>query len=91
MRSLGRLVKSQVRASASLLRTGAVHALSRAGQRVSLGLARRLFDGMFLVRLDKALLDRPGEHNPLGLRSVDAIHLAAALAVWTRSSRVHTL
>jgi uncharacterized protein len=74
------LMKWQDRASSSLLRTEAVRALRRAGQESALGLARRLFDGMFLIRLDEALLDRAGELNPLGLRSLDAIHLAAAQA-----------
>jgi predicted nucleic acid-binding protein len=36
---------------------------------------------MFLVRLDEPLLDRAAGLNPLGLRSLDAIQLAAALAV----------
>ncbi|MGA8206452.1 MAG: type II toxin-antitoxin system VapC family toxin [Candidatus Dormiibacterota bacterium] len=75
------LVHWQDRASASLLRTEAARALRRAGQESALGLARRLFAGMFLVRLDEPLLDHAGELNPLGLRSLDAIHLAAALAV----------
>jgi predicted nucleic acid-binding protein len=78
---LSALVRWQDRASASLLRTEAIRALRRAGQDAAIGLARRLLEGMFLIRLDEPLLDRAGELNPLGLRSLDAIHLAAALAV----------
>jgi hypothetical protein len=75
------LVRWPDRASASLLRTEAVRTLRRAGQEAAVGPARRLFEGMLLVRLDEPLLDRAGELNPQGLRSLDAIHLAAALAL----------
>ncbi|HUY24598.1 MAG TPA: type II toxin-antitoxin system VapC family toxin [Candidatus Saccharimonadales bacterium] len=75
------LVRWQDRASASLIRTEAIRAVRRAGQDAAIGPARRLLEGMFLVRLDEPLLDRAAELNPLGLRSLDAIHLAAALAV----------
>lgn len=34
-----------------------------------------------MVHLDEPLLDRAGEIGPSGLRSLDAIHLAAALAI----------
>jgi predicted nucleic acid-binding protein len=37
--------------------------------------------GLTLVRLDEPLLDRAAELEPLGLRSLDALHLAAALTV----------
>lgn len=33
------------------------------------------------VHIDEPLLDRAGELRPLALRSLDAIHLAAALAI----------
>src|SRR5579884_2432397 len=36
---------------------------------------------MWLVRLDEPLLDRAGELEPRTLRSLDAMHLAAALAI----------
>jgi len=78
LKSIGRW---QDRVSATLLRTEAVRALRRAGQEAAIGPARRLFEGMRLVRLDEPLLDRAGELSPQGLRSLDAIHLAAALAL----------
>jgi hypothetical protein len=36
---------------------------------------------MKLVRLDESLLDRAGDLDPRELRSLDAVHLAAALAM----------
>ena len=36
---------------------------------------------MRLVHIDEPLLDRAGEISRLGLRSLDAIHLATALAI----------
>jgi predicted nucleic acid-binding protein len=69
------------RSSATLLRTEAVRALRRAGMSDRVGAARRLMGGLTLVRVDEPLLDRAADLAPLGLRSLDAIHLAAALAV----------
>ena len=69
------------RASATLLRTEAVRALRRAGMSDRVGAARRLMGGLTLVRVDEPLLDRAADLEPLGLRSFDAIHLAAALSV----------
>jgi predicted nucleic acid-binding protein len=36
---------------------------------------------MRLIRLDEPLLDRAGELDPRELRSLDAMHLAAAMAI----------
>ena len=36
---------------------------------------------MHMVRLDEPLLDRAGDLGPSDLRSLDAVHLAAALAI----------
>jgi uncharacterized protein len=69
------------RASATLLRTEAIRALRRAGHDARVGPARRLFGALRLVRLDEPLLDRAGDLDPRALRSLDAIHLAAALAI----------
>ena len=69
------------RASATLLRTESVRALRRSGNDHLVGRARRLFGAITLVRLDEPLLDRAGELEPAGLRSLDAIHLAAALSI----------
>lgn len=45
------------------------HAVSR---------ARQLLTGLYLVQMDDALLDEAAELDPSTLRSLDAIHLAAA-------------
>ena len=71
------------RASATLLRTETTRALRRAGQSAAIGAARRLMAGLSLVRIDEPLLDRAGDLEPSDLRSLDAIHLAAALSVGT--------
>jgi predicted nucleic acid-binding protein len=67
------------RASATLLRTEAVRALRRSGNEQQLGKARRLFRAVRMIRVDEPLLDRAGELEPVELRSLDAVHLAAAL------------
>lgn len=69
------------RTSSALLRTEVARALRRSGHDQDVGTARRLFGGLRLIRLDEVLLDRAGDLNPGALRSLDAIHLAAALAV----------
>lgn len=69
------------RASATLLRTETVRALRRSGNGHLVGKARRLFGALHLIRLDEPLLDRAGDIGPTGLRSLDAVHLAAALSV----------
>ncbi len=69
------------RASSTLLRTEAVRALRRSGNDDLLGTARRLFAAMQLIRLDEPLLDRAGDLGPTELRSLDAVHLAAALSI----------
>lgn len=69
------------RASATLLRTETARALRRSGNDHLVGPARRLFAGMLLIRLDEPLLDRAGDLGPAELRSLDAVHLAAALSI----------
>jgi uncharacterized protein len=69
------------RVSATLLRTETVRALRRSGNAHLVGDARRMFGAVHLVGLDEPLLDRAGDLGPAPLRSLDAIHLAAALAV----------
>lgn len=71
------------RTSATVLRTEAIRALRRAGHDALIGPARRLFGAMRLVRLDEPLLDRAGGLDPRELRSLDAVHVAAALALGT--------
>ncbi|MGH9305044.1 MAG: PIN domain-containing protein [Acidimicrobiales bacterium] len=69
------------RASATLLRTEALRALRRSGNHQQIPLAKRLLRGVHMIRVDEPLLDRAGELDPPDLRSLDAIHLAAALAL----------
>lgn len=69
------------RVSATLLRTETVRALRRSGNDHLIGQARRLLGTVNLVRLDEPLLDRAGDLEPAELRSLDAVHLAAALAI----------
>lgn len=69
------------RVSATLLRTETARALRRSGNDDLVGHARRLFSTVRLVRIDEPMLDRAGELEPRTLRSLDAIHLAAALSV----------
>ncbi|MDQ6727286.1 MAG: type II toxin-antitoxin system VapC family toxin [Actinomycetota bacterium] len=69
------------RASATLLRTETVRALRRSGNEHLVGKARRLLATVHLIRIDEPLLDRAGDLGPPELRSLDAIHLAAALSI----------
>lgn len=69
------------RTSAVLLRTETVRALRRAGYDSQVGAARRLLGTMRLIRLDEPLLDRASELEPREMRSLDAVHLGAALTI----------
>jgi predicted nucleic acid-binding protein len=68
-------------ASASLLRTEAIRSLRRSGNVAVVPQALRLFRSVHLVTLDEPLLDRAGGFDPPELRSLDAVHLAAAMAL----------
>jgi predicted nucleic acid-binding protein len=76
-----RLQRWPDRVSAALLRTQTVRALRRQGNDALIGKARRLFGGLVLIRMDEPLLDRAGDLGPAELRSLDAVHLAAALSI----------
>ncbi len=76
-----RLGRCPVRTSATLLRTETERALRRSGHPELIGPARRLMSSLHLVRLDEPLLDRAGDLTPPKLRSLDAIHLSAALSL----------
>jgi len=78
-----RLKRWPERASATLLRTETVRALRRSGHESLVGSARRLMTTILLIRLDEPLLDRAGDLGPPALRSLDAIHLSAALSIGT--------
>lgn len=75
------LVRWPRQASADLLRTEVQRALRRAGRVDLVGPARRLTATLDLIRLDSPLLDRAGELEPSALRSLGAVHLAAALTL----------
>lgn len=66
-------------ASAALLRTETVRALRRSGNQRYVPQATRLFRSVHLIRLEEALLDHAGTLEPPDLRSLDAVHVAAAL------------
>lgn len=68
------------RVSCSLARTEVLRAVRPSGP-AALAAARRVLQGIDLIRLDDALLDAAGMLEPIGLRSLDAIHLAAATLV----------
>lgn len=68
------------RLSCGLARTEVLRALRPLGP-AAVEMARRLLRTIDLVRLDDTLLDAAGMLEPLTLRSLDAIHLAAAQLV----------
>ncbi len=68
------------RLSCGLARTELIRAVRPLGP-VAVEMARRRLRSIDLVPLDDALLDAAGMLEPLTLRSLDAIHLAAAQLV----------
>ncbi len=68
------------RVSCGLARTELLRAVRPLGP-AAVAMARRLLRTVALVRLDDTLLDAAGMLEPLTLRSLDAIHLAAAQLV----------
>lgn len=75
-RYLRRLSDDQ-RVSSLLARTEVVRAVRpRGGHAVPA--ARRQLARLFLLPLDRQVMDRAGDVDPVGLRSLDAIHVAAA-------------
>ena len=75
------LRRRRERASAALLRVELVRVVRRAGLPRLIPEARKLLAGVHLIRLDDALLDRAADLDPIELRSLDAIHLAAAASL----------
>jgi predicted nucleic acid-binding protein len=65
------------RVSCSLVRTEVLRATRRHGA-TAIERARALLQTLQLLQLGDALLDAAGMLEPLGIRSLDAIHLAAA-------------
>ncbi|HYA00334.1 MAG TPA: type II toxin-antitoxin system VapC family toxin [Candidatus Binatia bacterium] len=67
--------------------------VSRAAIRVSqahLAHARRLFTEIDLIDVDRSLLERAGDLQPAEVRSLDAIHLATAMALSSDLAEVVT-
>ena len=75
------LVHWPVRVAAALVRTETIRALARSGNDRYVGRARRLLETVHTIRLDEPLLDRAGGLDPPQMRSLEAIHLAAALSI----------
>lgn len=69
------------RVSSSLLRVELLRATKRAGLPRLTVSARRYLTAISLIRLDETVLDRASDLEPPALRSLDAIHLASALAL----------
>lgn len=63
--------------SAALARTELIRAVASNGAQAIVD-ARNLLDGIDTVNPTRQLLDDAGTMQPLGVRSLDAIHLAAA-------------
>jgi len=78
------------RASAALLRVELLRTIRRAGLPRLLKDARRQLAGIHLIRLDDDLLERAAELEPPTVRSLDAIHLAAALGLGSELGAVVT-
>ena len=71
---------TMVLASSALARTEVVRAVRPAGQE-AVSQARDLLRGLQLIALDQAVLDSAARIGADELRSLDAIHLATALAL----------
>jgi len=69
------------RAASVLLRVEVVRALRRSGNEAQIENARRLFTTLHMLRIDEPLLDQAGDLGPRVIRSLDAIHVAAALSI----------
>jgi predicted nucleic acid-binding protein len=78
-----------VRVSCALARTEVVRAVRHLGSRPTAS-ARAVLQRIDLLRLDDALLDAAGSLDAGVLRSLDAIHVAAALALAARLEAVVT-
>ena len=76
--ALRRYLRSRpLRVSCALARAEVLRAVRGHGDTAG-ALARRVLSGVRLLRLDDELLDRAAALDPAILRSLDAIHLAAA-------------
>lgn len=78
-----------VRVSAALVRTEVPRAVRRYRPQL-LDSAVCMLDGLRMITLDTAVLDRAALINPSEFRSLDAIHLAAALTVFDKLEAIVT-
>ena len=83
------LRRHHLRVSCGLARTEVVRAVRHLGPRATTR-ARQVLQRIDLVRLDDALLDAAGVLDASVLRSLNAIHLAAALTVAAQLEAVVT-
>ncbi len=83
------LRRHPLRVSCGLARTEVVRAVRHLGAKVT-ARARQVLQRIDLVRLDDTLLDVAGALDAGVLRSLDAIHLAAALTVAAQLEAVVT-
>lgn len=74
------LADRPVRVSAALARVELIRATRPHGSD-AIARARRILAGLHLIRLDDELLEAAAALDPVILRSLDAIHLAAARAL----------
>ncbi len=84
------VVRWPVHASSALLRIETVRALRRSGNDQLVGWARRLLRTLHLVSIDEPMLDQAGDLAFAGLSSLDAVHLATALALGTEMGVLFT-
>ena len=76
-----RLTSWPRRASSALLRVELLRTVRRAGLPRLMEGARRQLASIDLIRLDDDVLERAAQIEPTTVRSLDAIHLAAALGL----------
>src|SRR2546423_4896337 len=74
------LQRRSLRASSGLLRTEALRAAMRVSQ-PHVGKVRRLLKRVALIDVNRELLEHAGTLAPSDLRSLDAVHVAAALSL----------
>ena len=81
--ALRRFLRSRpVRVSSALARAEVLRAVRRSDPRpVAVRAARRVLAGVTLLAVNDAILERAATLDPLPLRTLDAIHLASALAL----------
>jgi predicted nucleic acid-binding protein len=75
---VGRETDGDVIASSDILRTEAIRTARRADEAAVLSVVMTLLDRIAMIRIDTSVFDDAGFIGPPSLRSLDALHLAAA-------------